>query len=490
MVRSEQQAILTYAVRGKVVLKYVSQLTLIQAGLTLVPIAVALFYGEYALGLRFALVATILTIVATPWIRLPAPMYFQPNEALVVTSLAFLIGAGAMAYPFMWADVPLLDALFEAVSGITTTGLSTLATVEDKSKTFLFARAWMQWYGGLGIVVLSIAMLFGHQRIARRLLGPLAEGENLAVGIRAYARQVLWVYMALTVLVVVSLWLTGLDGFTAVIHTLSAVSTGGFSSADDSLAALGNGPAAYIVTLSGLCGAVALSLYYRVYHQGWRQLASDEESKGLMVAVMLCCLLLMLFMVQSGNQTWTESARHAFLLGISAQTTTGFASMDVAQLDPASKAVMMVSMMFGGEVGSTAGGVKIVRLLILLRLIQFIIRRTGAPTHAVIEPRLAGRRIDASEFSSVLALLAVFGLVIFMSWLPFIALGYDPLNSLFEVISATGTVGLSTGIVGPELHPVLKGVLCFDMLAGRLEIIALLVLLYPRTWYGKRVESL
>jgi trk system potassium uptake protein TrkH len=488
MVKSEQ-AILTYAVRVKVVLKYLSQLTLIQAGLTLVPVAVALFYGEYTLGLRFALVAIILSVVAIPWIRLPAPVNFQDNEALVVTALAFLISTVAMIYPFMGAGIPLQDALFEAVSAITTTGLSTLATVEDKSKTFLFARAWMQWCGGLGIVVLSIAILFGHQRIARRLLGPLVEGENLAVGIRTYARRVMWVYLWLTVLVVLLLWSTGLDGFTAVVHSLSAVSTGGFSSADDSLAALGNGPAAYIITLAGLCGAVALSFYYRVYHQGWRQLAHDEESKGLLFAIMLCCLLLMLFMVQGGNQTWTESLRHAFLLGISAQTTTGFTSMDVAQLDPASKVVMMGSMMFGGEVGSTAGGVKIVRLLILLRLIQFIIRRTGMPSHAVYEPRLAGRRIDASEFSSVLALLGVFSLVIFMSWLSFIALGYDPLNSLFEVISATGTVGLSTGIVGPELHPVLKGVLCFDMLAGRLEIIALLVLLYPGTWYGKRVGS-
>lgn len=489
MLKHEKKTTLVYAVRGKVILKYISQLMLIQAGLIMVPAIVALIYGEYTFGLRFIAVALVIAIMVIPWVRLPAPANIQPNEAMVVTSLAFLIGAAVMIYPFMGAGVALLDALFETTSGITTTGLSTLTSVSNQPKAFLFARAWMQWYGGLGIVVLSVALLMGHQPVARRLLGPLAEGENLAIGIRSYARQILWVYLTLTVLVALILWFTELDGFTVIVHTLSAVSTGGFSNNDNSLAGLSSGPAQYIVTLAGLCGAVAFSLYYRVYLQGWRQLASDTESKGLLAAIALSCFLLMLFIYWSGNLAWAESMKHAFMLGVSAQTTTGFASMDIAQLDPASKFVMMVSMIIGGEVGSTAGGVKIVRLLILLRLLQIIIRRTGAPTHAVIEPRLGGRRIEESEFSSVLAILALFGMVVFLSWLPFIALGYDPLNSLFEVISAVGTVGLSTGIASPELHPVLKGILCFDMLAGRLEIVALLVLLYSRTWFGKRVES-
>ena len=169
------------------------------------------------------------------------------------------------------------------------------------------------------------------------------------------------------------------------------------------------------------------------------------------------------------------------------QTTTGFSSLDVGGLQPLSKVILMLSMFGGGDIGSTAGGVKILRLLVLLRLLQFIIRTTGAPSHAVNEPWLGGRRLSQPEFVAVLSLLAMFILVILLSWLPFLALGYDPLDGLFEVVSATATTGLSAGIATPGLESALKGVLCLDMLAGRLEIVALLVLLYPGTWFGKRI---
>jgi trk system potassium uptake protein TrkH len=487
MATQEQPQILAYAVRAKVVLKYLGQLMLLLAALDLLPAVVALGYGDSELALRFLIVTLLLVAVSVPWVRVAVPAEIQTNEALVITALAFLVGAASMVYPFMGAGIGLSDALFEAVSGITTTGLSCLASVEDKPKSFLFARAWMQWYGGLGIVILSLALLMGHERIARRLLGRPSEGEGVAVGIRRYSRQVVGVYLVLTLLAVLLLWTAGLDGFTAVAHALSAVSTGGFSTYDDSLAGMGSVAAVWVVTLSSLSGALALAVYYRIWHQGWRELPGDTESRGLLGAVALSCLLLMLSMHWSGVSGWADSMRHALLLGVSAQTTTGFSSIDVSALQPLPKVIMMLSMFVGGDIGSTAGGVKILRLLVLLRLLQFIIRTTGAPSHAVNEARLGGRRLSQPEFVAVLSLLALFVLVIVLSWVAFIALGYDPLNSLFEVVSATATTGLSTGISGPGLEPALKGVLCLDMLAGRLEIVALLVLVYPGTWFGKRI---
>jgi len=483
----EQAQTLAYAIRARVLLKYLGQLMLVLAALDLLPAVVAFGYGESELALRFSIVTLVLVATSVPWVRLAVPVEIQTNEALAVTALAFLIGAASMVYPFMGAGIGLSDALFEAVSGITTTGLSCLASVEDKPRSFLFARAWMQWYGGLGIVILSLALLMGHERIARRLLGRPSEGEGVAVGIRRYSRQIVGVYLTLTLLAVLLLWAAGLDGFTALAHALSAVSTGGFSTYDDSLAGMGNGAAVWVVTVSSLSGALALAVYYRIWHQGWRALAGDTESRGLLVAVALSCLLLMLSMHWSGVSGWAASMRHALLLGVSAQTTTGFSSLDVSGLQPLPKVIMMLSMFVGGDIGSTAGGVKILRLLVLLRLLQFIIRTTGAPSHAVNEARLGGRRLSQPEFVAVLSLLSLFVLVILLSWVTFLALGYDPLNSLFEVVSATATTGLSTGISGPGLEPALQGVLCLDMLAGRLEIVALLVLVYPGTWFGKRI---
>ena len=158
-------------------------------------------------------------------------------------------------------------------------------------------------------------------------------------------------------------------------------------------------------------------------------------------------------------------------------------------MDSASKLVMIVSMLVGGSVGSSAGGFKLLRLLILIRFLQFTIRRSALPSHAVAEPYLAGQKLEANDILRALVLILIFIVIVILSWLPFVLLGYEPIDALFEVVSACGTVGLSSGITRPELEPVLKGILCFDMIAGRLEVIALLVVLYPRTWIGRRSKQ-
>ena len=150
---------------------------------------------------------------------------------------------------------------------------------------------------------------------------------------------------------------------------------------------------------------------------------------------------------------------------------------------------MILSMLVGGSVGSTAGGFKLLRLLIFLRLLRLTMLRTTMPPHAVADPYLEGHKLEQDDLLRVLQLILMFIGIMVLSWLPFVFMGYDPLDALFEVASACGTVGLSTGISRPELEPLLKGLLCFDMLAGRLEIIALLVVLYPRSWIGRRENA-
>ena len=180
MATDETLITLAYAVRVRVVLKYLGQLALVLAALTAVPLLVALGYGDHRFALRLAVIIALLLIGGGLFSRLPSPSRVQVNEALVITTLAFLISALLMSYPLMAAGLGFLDALFEAISGVTTTGLSTLASVHDKSQAFLFTRAWMQWYGGLGIVVLSVALLAGHHAASRRLIDPESSSENIA----------------------------------------------------------------------------------------------------------------------------------------------------------------------------------------------------------------------------------------------------------------------------------------------------------------------
>lgn len=486
MATDETLDTLAHAVRVRVVLKYLGQLAVVLAALTAVPLAVALWYHDYRFALRLAEVIVLLLVGGGLFTRFPAPARVQVNEALVITVLAFLLAALLMSYPLMTAGLDFLDALFEAISGITTTGLSTLAAVQDKSPAFLFSRAWMQWYGGLGIVVLTVALLMGHHMASRRLIDPESGSENLATTARYYAQRMLTVYLTLTVIGIGLVAITHIGLFNTVTQVLAAVSTGGFSTFNASLAALPLA-AQLTITLVAAAGAVALPLYSTLFNRGIGDFLRDTELRTLL-GMLLAVSAVLAWLLARDGMPWPHALSQGIMLGFSAQTTTGFSSLDVAHLDAGSKLVVIVAMMIGGSLGSTAGGIKILRLLVLWRLMRLTVVRTALPDHAVVEPTVGGRRLDSDDVERALMIVALFVSVVVLSWLPFVLLGYDALDALFEVVSATGTVGLSTGVSSTALPPLLKGILCFDMLAGRVEIVALLVVLYPGSWFGKRTE--
>ncbi|PLW81491.1 cation transporter [Kineobactrum sediminis] len=454
------------------------------AALNSVPLGVAVLFGEFEVAGRYAIVLLALLALALPLSRMTAPGQLQMNEAMTVVVLVFLLGSLVSSYSLGAASDKWLDSWFEAVSGITTTGLSTMGSVEDKPRAFLFARSWMQWYGGLGIVVLSLVLFLRNSVAARRLMDIEATGETLVSTTQIYARRIAIVYGILTVCALTATWLVMDDGFVALLHSLSAVSTGGFSTFDNSLARLEPLAAGVLMGFAWL-GAVSLPLYFLIWQKGPSALLHDLELRALLIATAVLAGLLYLWLPANGHG-WPD----ALLMGMSAQSTTGFSTLAVSDLDDASKLAMIGSMLAGGSVGSTAGGFKLLRLLLLLRLLQLLLARAAAPRHAVIEARLGARRIADEDLWRAMLLMVMFMLLIFLSWLAFVAHGYPPLDALFEVVSASATVGLSTGITRPDLEPFLKVLLCFDMLAGRIEIFALLVVLYPGTWFGERSGAL
>lgn len=476
---------LRYAVHFKTLAKYLGLLALMLASLALVPLLVSVGVGEYELSKRYLIVISLLMVIGLPSLRQQHPADVQHNESLTITALAFIIAPLVMSYPMMGSGLSFIDAWFEAVSAVTTTGLSTVADLENMPTTFLFARAWMQWYGGLGIVVLSVAILMNHHIALRRLINPA--GESMVTTTRIYARRMLAVYVVLTLIGVAILMLLLDDAFIALTHAMAAISTGGFSPLNSSLVEL-PWQAQFGVSLLGLCGAIPFIFYYRLSRGSWREVVNDFEVRALLGMTLLLSVLLTMTLTSQSGLDWLQAARHGALLAISAQSTTGFASIDVSTLDSASIRLLMLAMAIGGGVGSTAGGFKILRLLILLQLIKLLIQRTAMSAHAVSEPRLGDKVLEGDEIERALLLIILFIIVIAFSWLIFLAYGYDPLPALFEVVSAAATVGLSSGLTSQTLEPVLKAVLCLDMLLGRLEIIALLVVLYPGTWLGKRTE--
>jgi trk system potassium uptake protein TrkH len=471
------------AVRIRVLVRCLGQVGLVISGVVWVPGVVALLAGETVVGWRFLVVAALLAALGWAVSRSRSVDTIQANEAMVVVALAYIIAVTAGIWPLTGLGVPLVDVVFESVSAVTTTGLTTMESVEALPWSVQFARAWAQWYGGLGIAVVAVAMLSGDDMALSRLTRP-SSGEPFLTTALVHARRVTGVYLAITVLGIAVLRLAGLSWAETVVHVLSAVSTGGFSTHDASLLGLPTTQARVVVSLLAVFGAVSLLLYLAAL-RGWGiAMLRDIEFRALLMACAAVTFVLLAANRPSAPDTVAPAAVDLLLVGLSAQTTSGFASLDVGALNDLSKAVLILSMLVGGSVGSTAGGFKLLRAVLVLKVLKEALRRPSLVPHAVLDLKVGGRRVNDEEVQRTLALAALFAVSVFLSWLPFLQAGYAPLDALFEVVSALGTVGLSTGVVDASLPVHLKTVLCFDMLLGRLEFIALLVVLTPGTWFG------
>lgn len=483
---SHPVAILGYAVRPRVLMRYGGQLCLVLAALTIVPLLGSLGFGEPWIAGRYALLVIGLASLGALASRLDAPQQLRVNEGIVLTTLTFCATPLLMTFPMMGAGLSFGDALFETISAATTTGLSTVASVEARPRSWLLSRAWMQWVGGLGIVVFSVALLARSGITARSLAGSEVSEDDLAGSARAGARRILVGYTALTAAGVILLLFLGAGLFDALVYTLASVSTGGFAPHDASLAGLGGAALGLGVTVLCLLGAVSQPFVTRTTtahaRLAWLQLAA------VLVAGLLLALLLLPALMARGLGTG-RSISDALVLAYSAQSTAGFSPCELGSLPPLQKLALVASMLAGGGIGTTAGGIKVVRLLVLARLAVWVVARTCMPQHAVFTPDLGGRRLEEVELRDAALISSLVMTVVLCSWAAFLPFGYDPLDALFEVSSATGTVGLTVGLTSTDLPGVLKAVLCADMLLGRLEVVAWLVVLYPRTWVGRREET-
>ena len=465
-------------VRPAVLRNLIGVAALPAAAVTAAPALFALGAGDTAFAVR-SLIVTVAFLALRFLCRPEEATDVQRNEARVVTALLFAIVPLAMAVPMAThARLGGFDAVFESISAITTTGLS-LMDPEGAAPSLLFARAWLQWIGGFGIVALSLAVLVPPGAVS----AGLAESTVERLGgrsVRDLTRRLFVTYVILTATVVIALMATGLAPLRALLFAFSSVSTGGMSPDAHSVRDLV--PGAQVITLAGaVFGSIPLLWLGFASKGADSRLAIRQILTGLLaIAVVGTVVLYSLSRfrgAEHGATLW-----NALTLTVSAQTTAGFETFHVPDLDQGSKLAMCFAMATGGSSGSTAGGIKVLRLLILLAIVKRWIGRTSLPRDAVLHVRVAGIRFDDDDIRRVLVVTMMFGATVLLSWLPFVVYGFAPLDALFEVVSATGTVGLSTGLTDPGLPTGLKAVLAADMLLGRLEFLAVLLILYPGTW--------
>lgn len=402
------------------------------------------------------------------------------GEALVVSALAYIVFAIAGALAFL-PVTSFEHGLFEATSGFTTTGLSVLDPRALPASLVLF-RAYTQWVGGAGIVVLALVVLSWPARTLFPAHAAELADKSLAGSVVATSRLVLRVYAGLTVACFATYLAVGMGWFDAVAHALSTVSTGGFSTRADSMRAYATPLVSVAVCVFMVLGATSFPLYQRLRHDGPRALTGDPQLRTLAaLAVVVAVFTWAADRLAGAPEAVRDLAPHLYL-AISAVTTTGFETRPMHGFGDATWLLTMLLMFVGGAAGSTAGGIKLVRFSILVRVLRDLVVRPLLPDEARIPVRYAGTSLDEASVRQTLGLALLYACILLLSALALTAAGIPARNALFECTSALGTVGLSCGVTSADLGPVPLLVLAFDMWAGRLEILAVLVLLYPSTW--------
>lgn len=411
--------------------------------------------------------------------RQPLPKDLRASEAMASIALAFLIGALGAVPAFMALGLPPISALFEAMSGLTTTGLS----VAPDPNAWPFAahalRAWLQWVGGLVMATAVLALILPAGMSTRRLgEAGIDQGDRIA-STRAKARQLLNVYVGATAIMAVLVCLTIPDWREAVALTLSAVSTGGFAPRSDSLAsysALGQGA----VILACLVGSVSLLTYVLILKGDIAGAWRIGSLRRVGVAIVLLGSAFGVALALGASDDRGLSTYESGLNFASALTTAGFSAG--AMPGGGLLIVLILAMLVGGDAGSTAGGLKLARVGLLVRAFFHAFRAPLMPDHAVTPLRMDGAKVGEQTMVGVMALLFIYVATLSGLLLHFTLHGYPVAGSLFDAVSALSTVGLSTGIVTADLPWDLQISLTVAMWLGRLEFIAVLVLLWPRNW--------
>jgi trk system potassium uptake protein TrkH len=415
---------------------------------------------------------------------------FSRREAFLLVSSAWLIAtvAGALPFVLQFGARFTVDALFEAASGFTTTGASIFADVESLPDSFLLWRALTQWIGGMGIIVLGIAILPKLAVGGMELLGAEAPGpiqEKLTPRIAQTAKALWGTYVILTAAEVSILLLLGLSPLDSVSHAFASMATGGFSTKNASVAAFESPAVEWTVTLFMALAGMNFALHYHWIRGKVRGIPRDPELRlyGLILAVSTVLVTANLLLSRT-SESALGAIRVAAFQVVSIVTTTGFATADYDLWPHVSRTVLFLLLFVGGCAGSTGGSVKVVRLLIVFKKIATDLKRMLQP-RAVLPVRLGPRAISEDVVSAVMTFLVLYLLLFVVGGFALTVMAVEPVTSFSAVAACLGNVGPGFAGVGPTMNyaglPVAaKLVLSLLMLVGRLELYTVIVILFFR----------
>ncbi|MDR3191917.1 MAG: TrkH family potassium uptake protein [Treponema sp.] len=457
-----------------------------------VPLIAALVLSETEMIRAFAVSIGAIVCIAAPALifNRGRKIRFRASDGFILVFLIWVIACLAGALPFRLSGfMPrFTDAVFEAVSGFTTTGITLAADVEALPRSLLLWRAMTHWLGGMGIVVLTVALLplmgiGGFQLIKAETTGP--EKERITPKITATAKILWLLYIGFTALLCLLLALGGMSWFDALLHSFSTMATGGFSSRNAGIAAWRSPFIDWVCFAFMILAGLNFSLLYQIFRGKPRDILRNSEARAYGFIILAAGIGIALSLISAGTRP-AEAFRHGFFHSASVLTTTGFTAANYGLWPPLAQGILFTLMLIGGCSGSTAGGIKVIRYVVLLK-------QTGNEIKRLIYPRgvfniqlnkKVGRKdvvygVAGFVFLYFVLILAAFFLVS--------SAGIAPFSSLNLALLTLGNVGLGLGglidgSVAAACPGYVKWGLCFMMIAGRLELWTALVIFSPEYW--------
>ena len=413
-------------------------------------------------------------------------------EGLAIVAATWLLAAMLGAMPYVWVGFGPIDAMFESMSGLTTTGATVFTDFSTIGHGVFFWRSLSQWLGGLGVIALFVAVLPRLAIAGRELFFAEAAGptdEKLTPQLRQTAIALWRVYGALSVAQTIALMIAGMPLFDAVCHAMTTMAAGGFSPHPSSIAGYDSAAIDWIVTVFMFAAGANFALQYRAVRGGRVTIARDEEFRAYAGVLLVATIILAGFLLRSGLGV-NDAVRHAAFQVVSIATTTGYASVDFQLWSDQAKIVLLVLMFVGGCAGSAAGGPKVVRHLLMARLTLRELRRTLHP-RAILPVKLGGRVVPEDTLRDIQVFMLFYLLTFAVGTAIVVGLGADLMSGITATIACLGNIGPGFGEVGPmasfaPLHPVSKIVLTLAMWIGRLEVMTVLVFLRLEPWRAAR----
>ena len=461
-----------------------------EAAFMLLPVLICLFYGEYQTvpAFLYSMAATAVAALLLG-IRKPENDTIFSKESFVSVSLGWILISvfGALPFCFSGAIPNLVDCIFETVSGFTTTGATIIDSVEILPKGILFWRAFTHWIGGMGVLVFLLILTQlseGHSMYIMRAEVPGPSVGKLTPKARSNSLILYGIYTALTVIEAVILVAEGLPVFDSVTTAMSTAGTGGFGVRDAGIVVYG-AAAEWTVGLFELLFGVNFNLYFLLLVRRFKQAFASEELK-VYLGIIAVTTIAIACNVTPYYGTFAEAVRKAFFQVVSTITTTGFSGVSFMEWPMFSKTIILFLLFTGACAGSTAGGIKMSRLIITSKILYSSAHQMAHP-HEVYSIKFEDKQVDKETRSFITIYMTTFFALLFLVTFIVMSCGYDLETSFTSVLSCFNNVGPAMGLIGHSgnynfFSPLIKILLSMMMLIGRLEIFPILILFMPSTW--------